>query len=92
MKSIISGYIFLFSFICFSQTEKVLPIDESFKQFISCRDFTLSSNGNEAYFTIQNLNESKGAIVKTEKVNDTWSNFDRCRQFTKSKNWLNTLI
>jgi hypothetical protein len=76
MKSIISGYIFLFSFICFSQTEKVLPIDESFKQFISCRDFTLSSNGTEAYFTIQNLNESKGAIVKTEKVNDTWSNFE----------------
>ena len=76
MKTIISGYIFLFSFICFSQTEKVLPIDESFKQFISCRDFTLSSNGNEAYFTIQNLNESKGAIVKTEKLNDTWSNFE----------------
>lgn len=76
MKSIISGYIFLFSFICFSQTANVLPIDESFKQFISCRDFTLSLNGNEAYFTIQNLNESKGAIVKTEKVNDTWTNFE----------------
>jgi hypothetical protein len=76
MKSIISGYIFLFSIICFSQTEKVLPIDESFKQFISCRDFTLSSNGNEAYFTIQNLNESKGAIVKAKKINNTWSNFE----------------
>ncbi|CAL2083899.1 conserved hypothetical protein [Tenacibaculum sp. 190524A05c] len=76
MKSIISGYIFLFTFICFSQTEKVLPIDESFKQFISCRDFTLSSNGNEAYFTIQNLNESKGAIVKAKKINNTWSNFE----------------
>ncbi len=76
MKTIISGYIFLFSFICFSQTEKVLPINESFKQFISCRDFTLSSNGNEAYFTIQNLNESKGAIVKTEKINNSWTNFE----------------
>ncbi|AUC14760.1 hypothetical protein BTO06_06195 [Tenacibaculum sp. SZ-18] len=76
MKSIISGYIFLFPFICFSQTEKVLPIDESFKQFISCRDFTLSSNGNEAYFTIQNLNESKGAIVKAKKINNTWTNFE----------------
>ncbi|MFY7672410.1 hypothetical protein ACOSP6_15120 [Tenacibaculum sp. MEBiC06402] len=76
MKSIISGYIFLFSFICFSQTANVLPIDESFKQFISCRDFTLSSNGNEAYFTIQNVNETKGAIVKTEKINDTWTNFE----------------
>ncbi len=76
MKSIISGYIFLFSFICLAQTQQVLPIDESFKQFLSCRDFTLSSNGNEAYFTIQNLNESKGAIVKTEKINNTWTNFE----------------
>ncbi|CAL2064660.1 hypothetical protein [Tenacibaculum sp. 190524A05c] len=76
MKSIISGYIFLFSFICFSQIEKVLPIDESFKQYISCRDFTLSSNGNEAYFTIQNLNESKGAIVKAKKINNTWTYFE----------------
>jgi hypothetical protein len=76
MKTIITSCIFFLSLISFSQTEKVLPIDESFKQFISCRDFTLSSNGKEAYFTIQNVNETKGAVVKTEKINNTWGNFE----------------
>ena len=76
MKTIITGYIFLFTLFSFSQTQEVLPIDQSFKQFISCRDFTLSKNRKEAYFTIQNLNESKGAIVKTERINNTWTNFE----------------
>ncbi|WP_299683128.1 hypothetical protein [uncultured Tenacibaculum sp.] len=76
MKTIITGYIFLFTLFSFSQTQEVLPIDQSFKQFISCRDFTLSTNGKEAYFTIQNLNESKAAIVKAENINNTWRNFE----------------
>lgn len=76
MKVIFFGYIFLVSFLGYSQTNKVLPVDESFKQFLSCRDFTISSNEKEAYFTIQNLNETKGAIVKAEKVKDEWKNFE----------------
>ncbi|WP_442266176.1 hypothetical protein ACSIGC_00230 [Tenacibaculum sp. ZS6-P6] len=75
MKTIITGYIFFLSFITYSQTKKVVPLDKNFKQFISCRDFTLSSNGKEAYFTIQNLNENKGTIVKSERINNTWTNF-----------------
>lgn len=75
MKVIFFGYIFLVSFLGYGQTNKVLPVDESFKQFLSCRDLTISSNEKEAYFTIQNLNETKGAIVKAERVKDEWKNF-----------------
>ncbi len=72
--------LFLFSLfitiISYSQQKKVTPIDLSFGQFMSCRDFTISSNENEAYFTVQNLTETLSLIVKTTKINKTWEKFE----------------
>lgn len=59
---ILSGFIFTTGF---SQPIEVQPVDESFKQFMNTRDFTLSNNSREAYFTVQNADGSRAVIVKT---------------------------
>ncbi|CAM1340875.1 TolB-like translocation protein [Tenacibaculum amylolyticum] len=59
----------------FSQNSSVTPIDLDFKQFLNCRDFTVSTDGNEAYFTVQNLIENRAVIVRTKKENGKWADF-----------------
>ena len=59
----------------FSQPTEVLPVDESFKQFMNTRDFTLSNNAKEAYFTVQNADGSRAVIVKGVFENGHWGGF-----------------
>jgi len=77
MKTIFTPILLLFSIVCFSQNQQsVMPLDLSFKQFLNCRDFTMSADGNEGYFTVQNLNENKSIIVKTLRKGKKWGSFE----------------
>ena len=59
----------------FGQSLIVEPADETFRQFMNTRDFTLSNDGQEAYFTVQNADGSQAVIVKAGFVNGNWGNF-----------------
>ncbi|MFW5755932.1 MAG: TolB family protein [Tangfeifania sp.] len=59
----------------FSQSIEVQPVDESFKQFMNTRDFTLSGDAQEAYFTVQNADGSRAVIVKTIFEDGHWGDF-----------------
>jgi len=59
----------------FGQTTEVQPVDESFKQFLNTRDFTLSNGSEEAYFTVQNTDGSRAVIVRANFNNGQWGNF-----------------
>lgn len=76
MKKIILLLLSVFIFTNgFSQASIVQPVDESFKQFMNTRDFTLSNDAKEAYFTVQNADGSRAVIVKAEFEEGQWRNF-----------------
>ncbi|WP_196895675.1 TolB-like translocation protein [Aureivirga marina] len=67
---------FLF-FICitisiFAQKNKVKPVDISFQKYLNARDFTVSKNQKEAYFSLQSLDEKQAIIVKAIQKNGKW--------------------
>lgn len=74
MKSNIT-FLLLFILANITFAQKVTPVGTSFKQFLNCRDFTVSNTGKEAYFTVQNLLENRAVIVQTKKVNGQWDDF-----------------
>ncbi|MDY8137442.1 hypothetical protein [Aquimarina sp. 2201CG5-10] len=56
------------------ETSKVLPaFSEIISQFPTVRDFTISPNQDEAYFTIQGYMGDLSTIVKITKEGTTWS-------------------
>lgn len=75
MKKIV--YLFLFSFLAtqlFSQqTTAVEPAFSFLKDYPNVRDFTISTTGNEAYFTVQSPLEELGAIACIRKKSGQWS-------------------
>ena len=58
------------------ENAKVEPVLNDFEELIKVRDFTINSNTNEAYFTLQSMNENISVIVKTEKIDNAWSQRD----------------
>lgn len=53
--------------------EGVQPFAEHiFSQFTNVRDFTMSSDETEAYFTLQSPARELSVIMKIKKKNDTW--------------------
>lgn len=54
-------------------TEKPQPAFDFLIKYPNVRDFTLSTDGNEAYFTVQNPLEELSVIVRMTKSKDKWS-------------------
>lgn len=52
---------------------KVSPALDIFLTFPDVRDFTISSSGNEAYFTIQSPSREIAIIAYIKKTDNTWS-------------------
>jgi hypothetical protein len=51
----------------------VTLFDKSLNQFLNVRDFCISGDGTEAFFTIQSPGVEISQLVCIRKVNDTWS-------------------
>ncbi len=64
---------FTISPILFSQKKDVELFDKTLNQFQNVRDFCISSDGNEAFFTIQSPNDDISQIVCIKKNADKWS-------------------
>ncbi len=55
------------------QKEGVQPFAEHiFSKFTNVRDFTINSEENEAYFSLQSLGRELSVIMKIKKENDVW--------------------
>ena len=74
MRSTLLSILFLFYFYSSAQdsipAEPAMPI---LQQYDKVRDFTLSNDGKEAYFTIQSAAEDISIICRSTKVNGSWS-------------------
>ncbi|WP_130734383.1 PD40 domain-containing protein [Flavobacterium sp. J27] len=57
----------------FSQNKQVIPAFDFLINYSNCRDFTLSKNQDEMYFTVQNMNEEISRIVFSKKVKNKWT-------------------
>lgn len=55
-----------------AQEEKVHTVLEAFESYPKVRDFTINSNSDEAYFTVQSPNEELSGIFKIVKINGHW--------------------
>ncbi len=53
--------------------QKVEPFSESFDSFQNLRDFCISQNNDEAFFTIQSPNQDLSQIAFILKINGKWS-------------------
>lgn len=60
----------LFTKVMLSQEVESLAIDLS--QYSNVRDFCINQDGDEAFFTIQSINQEISQIVQVKKVNGTW--------------------
>ncbi|NNE77756.1 MAG: hypothetical protein HKN31_11870 [Pricia sp.] len=64
----------LFSALTFAQDSiKVSLFNEDINQFLNVRDFTMSKDGKEAFFTIQDINGKISQIASLTKRNGIWS-------------------
>ncbi|SHJ80326.1 hypothetical protein SAMN04487911_13912 [Arenibacter nanhaiticus] len=52
---------------------EIIQFDRSLSQFYNVRDFSISKDGNEAYFTIQSPNQEISQIAYIKKKNNEWS-------------------
>lgn len=55
------------------ETSYVKPVLPNLTEYPNIRDFTISSDGNEAYITVQNPTEEVRTICKITKSNGGWS-------------------
>ena len=56
-----------------SESENLQEVLSNLKDFPNVRDFTVSANGKEAYFTTQSPNEEISLIISVTKQNDVWT-------------------
>lgn len=64
----------LISYFLSAQNEPdITQFEKSLNQFHNVRDFSLSKDGNEAYFTIQSPNQEISQIAYIKKKNNKWS-------------------
>ena len=63
-----------FCSVLFSQKTSVKPVLEVFEDQIKVRDFTINSASNEAYYSLQSLNEEVSVIIMVTKDENSWEN------------------
>ncbi|VXB51713.1 conserved hypothetical protein [Flavobacterium sp. 9AF] len=73
MKTIYFWFVLLTFANGISQNETVVPAFDFLIQFTNCRDFTLSKNQDEIYFTIQNTTEEISRIAYSKKIKNKWT-------------------
>lgn len=56
-----------------AQDSEVTLFDKKLNQFLNVRDFCISENGNEAFFTIQSLDGKISQLAFLSKENKEWS-------------------
>ncbi len=65
---------FVFVLLCNSViAQKVEQLKINLSQFPVVRDFTLSEDGTEAYFTAQSLNQELSQIMMAKNINGKWT-------------------
>ena len=52
---------------------KVEPFDKTLNQFVNVRDFCISKDGNEAFFTIQSPSQEISQLAYIKKKDNQWS-------------------
>lgn len=73
MKQHVSLLVFLCSSVLLiAQNSEVKPLELSFSRFLNVRDFTLSTDGKEAYCTLQSIDEQYALIVRCNNKNGHW--------------------
>lgn len=55
--------------------ENVKPLSTELSAFINVRDFT--AHNDEAYFTAQDVSEQRSLMVKSQRINNQWADFER---------------
>ncbi len=70
-NTLLLPFLFVFS-VHFSQDTKIEPVFEQFEDQIKIRDFTINSDINEAYYTLQSMNEEVSVIIKVTKEENKW--------------------
>ena len=74
MKKIVISIclIFFSTLIKAQETPQVLPFDHILNQFQNVRDFSISEDGNEAFFTVQSPSQEISQLAYIKKIKDKW--------------------
>ena len=72
-RIILLPIILFVSFLSFSQKEVQAFLPEVFENYPNVRDFTMSPDGNEIYFTVDDLKSRAALISYIKKIKDGWS-------------------
>ena len=65
--------IFISSLLSAQNKAVITQFDKSLNQFHNVRDFSISKDGNEAYFTIQSPNKEISQLAYIKKENNKWA-------------------
>ncbi|HLV39026.1 hypothetical protein [Xanthomarina sp.] len=65
--------IFISNVLVAQNQSEVVQFDKTLNQFVNVRDFCLSKDGNEAFFTIQSPNQEISQLAYIKKKNNEWS-------------------
>jgi hypothetical protein len=73
MKNIFTSlFIFCTVFISAQDSNEITLFNQKLNQFLNVRDFSISEDGSEAFFTIQSPNQDISQIAYIKKSNNTW--------------------
>ncbi len=64
---------FLIVSIVSAQESEVSLFDKNLNQFLNVRDFCMSNSGDEAYFSVQSVNQDVSQVVFIKKEGNIWS-------------------
>ncbi len=56
----------------FAQTE-IVPVDRSLNRFLNVRDFTISKDLSEAYFSVQSPAQDISQLARITRIGESWS-------------------
>lgn len=74
IRSILTITLVFISLFLSAQNPEIVQFDKKLNQFLNVRDFVISGDGNEAYFTVQSPNQDISQIVCIKKDRDNgWS-------------------
>ena len=74
IKSRLITALIIFSNLVTAQNENAIKqFDKSLNQFLNVRDFCISKDGNEAFFTIQSPGQEISQLAFIRKENNKWS-------------------
>lgn len=74
MKTLLPIIFLLVTNIIAAQTQNAITLfNKKLNQFLNVRDFSISEDGNEAFFTIQSPNQEVSQIAYIKKEKNTWS-------------------